>query len=287
MMFWAAAALAACLAVDAGSDHILARDLAQVFPRLAASAPATPVALAPAAGVRRVFGGAELRRMGARWNEPPAAEEVCFERPAAPLERERMLDVMRKSLPEGAEIELLDWSRAAAPEGELEFPAAGLRSAGALAWWRGWVRYAGVRRFWVWAKVRAAAPAARVVAAGELPAGRPVDAARLRVDTTQVFPGARGFAAEPAEVAGRIPRRTVAPGTVLRKEWFDAARDVARGDTVQVEVVAGAARLQVEGRAESSGAVGDRVVVRNPESGKRFPAVVEGKGKVSVGKAGL
>jgi flagella basal body P-ring formation protein FlgA len=126
-----------------------------------------------------------------------------------------------------------------------------------------------------------------VVAAVELRAGRTVDAAQLRVDTGQVFPGERGFATTTAEVAGRIPRRTLAPGTALRKEWFDAARDVAAGDTVQVEVVAGAARLRVEGRAESSGAVGDRVVVRNPETGKRFPAVVEGKGKVSVGKAGL
>jgi hypothetical protein len=61
-----------------------------------------------------------------------------------------------------------------------------------------------------------------------------------------------------------------------------AAMDVLRGEQVAVEVSSGGALLRLLGDAETSGHVGDSVLVRNPESGKVFQAKVEGKGKVMV-----
>jgi hypothetical protein len=58
--------------------------------------------------------------------------------------------------------------------------------------------------------------------------------------------------------------------------------DVLRGEQVAVEVTSGAALLKFVGDAETSGHVGDSVLVRNPENGKRFEAKVEGTGKVLV-----
>jgi flagella basal body P-ring formation protein FlgA len=72
-------------------------------------------------------------------------------------------------------------------------------------------------------------------------------------------------------------------GTELRAEMLEEPKEVARGDTVVVDVREGGAHLKFEAQAEASGAVGETVAVLNPESHKRFLARVEGKGKVSVG----
>jgi flagella basal body P-ring formation protein FlgA len=68
---------------------------------------------------------------------------------------------------------------------------------------------------------------------------------------------------------------------------LEPAKVVLRGETVQVEAVLGGARLKLEGRAEASGAIGDIVSIQNPISKQRFPARVEGKGKVVATKGSL
>lgn len=60
--------------------------------------------------------------------------------------------------------------------------------------------------------------------------------------------------------------------------------EVARGDTVQVQVLSGGVLLAFETEAESSGHVGEQVTVRNPAGGQRFRGVVEARGKVVVRK---
>jgi hypothetical protein len=57
---------------------------------------------------------------------------------------------------------------------------------------------------------------------------------------------------------------------------------IERGDQVQVEVRSGGARVTFESKAESTGHLGDLIIVRNPENGKLFRARVEAKGRVSV-----
>ncbi len=60
--------------------------------------------------------------------------------------------------------------------------------------------------------------------------------------------------------------------------------EVENGDTVRVEVSNGGVLLAFDAPAESSGHIGEGVMVRNPANGARFRAVVEGKGKVAVRK---
>jgi hypothetical protein len=62
------------------------------------------------------------------------------------------------------------------------------------------------------------------------------------------------------------------------------APEIARGDTVRVEVRSGGVLLAFDAAAESSGHVGEPVTVRNPANGQRFRAVVEAKGKVGIRK---
>jgi hypothetical protein len=59
---------------------------------------------------------------------------------------------------------------------------------------------------------------------------------------------------------------------------------VRRGDKVVVSVTTGSVLLTFQSEAESSGRVGDAVIVRNPANGNRFVARVQDQGKVTVQK---
>jgi flagella basal body P-ring formation protein FlgA len=272
---WAAAA---CLAVGAGTDEILVRDLAPAFANSAGLPLDTPVALAPAPGVQRRFSIAELRRLALRLHLPDPQREVCVERPVAPLDPARIVAAMQAQFPE-ARIELLDHGRYPVPDGELEFPRAGLRGA----MWHGFVRYAGRHRAAVWARVKVSIAAVRVVAVEDLRPGRPIDASMLKIETRDDLPAAEPSPATLADVAGKIPRRLIRVGTPIRSAWLAEPKAVVRGETVQVEVREGGALLQLDGQAQASGAIGQTIPVLNTMSKKRFQARVEAKGKVSVG----
>jgi len=281
-MMLALLALGNCVALGPAADGILARDLAPALPALADVA--VVVSPAPVPGVQRVFRMSELQRMAARFGvagEP--AKEMCFERPAAPPSRDQLEEALRRQLPE-ARIEILDYGRMPVPEGEIEFPLKGLRRAGADGFWSGSVKYGAGRTFPLWVRVRVSVREPRVVAAEDLPAGRPITAGQLRMEDREVFPREKGFAPSVDTAAGRAARLAIAAGTVVRLDALAAAQDVVRGDRVSVEVHSGGAYLRLEGIAEASGAVGQSIPVTNPGSHKRFWARVEGKGRVVVGK---
>lgn len=99
------------------------------------------------------------------------------------------------------------------------------------------------------------------------------------------FPGDEPFAQSPAEVVGRWPRRPVPAGAALRNDQLAEPKVVTAGDTVEVEVHYGGAFLKMEGRAESAGAVGETIGVRNPSSHQLIRARVSGAGKATVDPA--
>ena len=290
----AAFTLAGCLAVGAASDHIVAGDLAAGFPEWAAVPAETPLALAPAPGVQRVFRVLELRRLAERWRLSPVPDrEVCVTRPVAALTAGQMLAAMQNAVQNAAQkemsaahIELLDFSRQPAPAGELTFPVSGLRQGPAGGYWSGYVSYGGNHRFTLWARVKLTVAAARVVAAQDLKPGMALNAAQLRVETREAVPAA-GFVIAIEEVAGKVLRRSIRAGTALRAEWLAPAKVVLRGETVRVEAVRGGARLEMEGVAEGSGAMGEIIPILNPVSQRRFPARVEAKGRVVATKGSL
>jgi flagella basal body P-ring formation protein FlgA len=275
---------AACVGVAPDSDKVLARDLAQMIPAFSDLAPDTPVALAPIAGARRVFHAVELRQMASKLglaSSAPAHEDVCVERKAAPLSPSDLLEAMKRVLPD-ARIELLDFSRQPAPIGRIEFAARDLQQTPNGAFWRGAVRYAGSRRFVVWAKVNLLVKELRVTASEPLRPGQILQPAHVRVAEVEAFPQPGKFLSTIEQASGRLVRRAVEKGSAIRDEWLEPARDVARGESVHVEARIGSARLEFEGVAEASGAAGQVIPVKNPQSKKRFRARVEGKRRVVV-----
>ncbi len=60
--------------------------------------------------------------------------------------------------------------------------------------------------------------------------------------------------------------------------------DVERGDHVVVEVRCGGIVLKFEAEAQSSAHIGESIILKNPENGRRFIARVQEKGKVLIQK---
>jgi flagella basal body P-ring formation protein FlgA len=223
-----------------------------------------------------------LRRLAGslHWDVEPAAD-ICVERPVSPPDPTRFLAAMQKAVPQ-AEITILEYGRQALPAGEIEFPVSGLHPGPGGALWMGYVRYAGTRRFAVWARVKALVTVTRWIAAADLPPGKPIAPEQLRAETRQEFPLAAPSLQSGGEAIGKWPRVLIRAGAAMRAEMIENPKEVACGDTVVVEVRNGAAHLEMEARAEASGAAGETIAILNPVSHKRFQARVEGKGRVSV-----
>jgi flagella basal body P-ring formation protein FlgA len=283
MMFLAPFAIAGCLALPAGAERVTAADLAPAFAGLESVPPETVLSFAPEPGLERVFRIPELRRIAAQFGLAAAPEdEICVARTAAPLEPATLLAAMQKEMP-GAKIAILDFGRQPAPQGEIVFRRNGLRSNSAEgATWFGAVRYAPNRDFTIWARVIVTAPVSHVVAKRDIAPGQRLESEDVAIETRDEFPSAQAVLASAAAVTGKSSRMAIRAGTPIRLAMLENSKDVRQGDIVEVEVQDGGARLTLEARAEASGSIGDAIFVRNPDSGRRFVAKVQGKDRVFV-----
>jgi flagella basal body P-ring formation protein FlgA len=269
--------------------RILGEDLARAVPALKTLPPDLPIAPSPLPGAVRLFPVAELETLASRFSIRGAPlEDVCFRIATEPLNRARVIESMTDALQiPGLRIEVLDATNEATPAGRIEFrretlgiPTGPNRSLPII--WRGDVIYAGDRRFSIWAKVRITAPVTRLIAVENLRAGVPIKSGQIREETAEAFPLSSGRLASRSQVEGFMPLKAIASGSEVRSDDVGQPYEVNRGDLVHVEVRAGAARLALTGRAESQGRVGDLVPVRNLDSSRVFPALVEGKDSVVV-----
>jgi flagella basal body P-ring formation protein FlgA len=283
MMFLATFAIAACLTLPAGAGQVTAADLAPAFAGLESVPPETVLSFAPEPGLERVFQVSELRRIAVQFHLTTAPEdEICVARTVAPLEPATLLASMHREMPE-ASIAILEFSRQAAPPGDIIFRRSGLRSnspAGAI--WFGAVRYAPNRDFTIWAKVTLTTQVSRVVAKRDIVPGQRLEPEDVAIEIRNEFPNAQSILASGSAVTEKSSRVAIRAGAPIRPEMLENSKDVRQGDIVEVEVQDGGAHLTLHGRAEASGSVGDAVFVRNPDSGKRFVAKVRGKDRVFV-----
>jgi flagella basal body P-ring formation protein FlgA len=203
-----------------------------------------------------------------------------------PLDPGAMAEAMRKSLGAAeARIEIVELSRGGAPAGELVFPLEGYSrpsSGSAPGMWNGYAQYEG-GRYPIWARVRVTVKRSQVVAAATLTPGR-----RIRPEDVKLLedegPPRRVAAAQRLDaVVGRAPRSVVAAGTAIRPEVLEEPALVRKGEMVTVEVRENGILLRLSARADSSGAAGEVVQMRNLESGKRFRGRVETRGVVLAG----
>lgn len=284
---FAPAQAAACKPVE--GDRILGMNLAEALPAFGAMPPETLLGTMPPPGSKRTFHAAEMASLAQRFSiHLDFPVDVCFEWPMESLSRDRIVQAMRESLQDsGARIELAETSLYKVPRGRLEFsremlgrPASPAQKDPVL--WRGEVLYGGDHRYAVWARVRVKVPCDRMIAVEALKPGQPIDPRQVRLEQGECFPALQGGGQPPSPSPGLVASRAIAAGSEIRPELLVSPNDVDRGDTVQVEVRSGAARLAFTAKAESGGRSGDFVAVRNPSSNRIFRARIEGKNRVVV-----
>lgn len=284
-IFVIAASLSAdCLPIR--GDRIRAEDLAPVIAEFRAAGGRT-IAPAPLAGAERRFPAAELRRLARRLGLSTAQtaewpDSVCFGYLSRPLTLEDIDRAIRRSTGPGPSFEILEFTLFPMPLGDVVFKDISLRPdrRDGTKLLHGGVEYAPGRRVPVWARVRALEKPKGLVAAQDLRAGVRMEASQVRLADLDYAIGPRLTA--PEDIGGLMPRHAIAAGTPLTPRMLIRCRDVDPGQTVQVRVRAGAARLSFESRAETGGYTGDQILLKNPVSGQRFKAKVEGQARASL-----
>ncbi|MCX6599607.1 MAG: flagellar basal body P-ring formation chaperone FlgA [Acidobacteria bacterium] len=266
-----------CLPV--ADDQIRASHLAARVPALT-DLPATAVfGFAPRFGVRRTILGVELAAFAQRQGLSIAVPgDVCVVRPWALLDAGAVRAAMERALPEAA-LRLLDYLKQPVPLGNVEFPRLGL---GINGLWRGYVKGGDGRRYPVWAKVDVHIDRQTAVAGRDLTPGEILKPEDIRLERVPQHPSATATPESLDDLVGMTVRRPVRTGTPLVTALLVKPREVAAGDKVSVTVEAGQAKLSLEAQAETGGRRGDRIVLKNLTSGKRFRGVVAGPGQVKV-----
>lgn len=284
------ATIAACLPID--GDRILVRHLANAISAFTAASPERFVSIAPAPGATRTFRPAEIAALARSTGIPlehlgDNLVPVCFERRRSPLTSAAIIEAMRASMPADTEIDVVDFCRIDVPSGRLEFPRSGLapptsQGGPQQVIWRGRLQFSATDSIPVWAKTRVSVRRRQVVPLGDLPAGKPIDAAQIQVVESGVHPSLPAGPAEVEAVAGWTPRLRLRAGLPIPPGALLAPIVIERGASLVVEARAGGALLRFEVRAEASGRPGDLIPVKNADSGKRFRVRVMEKGLARV-----
>ncbi len=121
-----------------------------------------------------------------------------------------------------------------------------------------------------------------VVAKAPIAAGTVIAPEQLERVEQAVRGATRGFMTNIPAVAGRVARRHIAAGAVIRPQWFTAANVIDRGQTVTL--VARAGGVEIRSRGEALQAVGPSglVKVRNLSSGRIIEGRAQDDGSVLV-----
>ncbi len=269
---------------------VFARDVTPAVPAFGQFAADFLLGYVASSGAPRVFKGADLERIAKnRGVELHGLADVCFTRKTFVPQAAQIRDAILKTLAmSNIKLEVVSSSQREAPSGELVFPGNGVQLPApgqSEMLWNGFVRYSDNGRFPVWARVRISATMTRVVAIYDIAAGKQVLPSQVRLETFEGNPLDDALVRDLDDVVGCVPRMSLRAMTAIRKSQIERPSDVLRGELVRVEVFEGAAHLQIEGTAQSSGMKGSSILVRNPSSGKDFRAQVTGKGIVSIGQA--
>ena len=292
-----------CLTLE--GDRIEARHLVAAAPALVALEPDTVFGYAPRPGVRRSIPGFELEAFGRKHGlSGVRAVSTCVERTTRRLDREQVERALQEAAAAiyggPAAVEVRQFATYPVPPGKLVFPAGGISypAADGEIHWRGYVEASP--RAPVWAKARVEALLPVIVAREALPAGQLIRADQVAVEPRAVsiralrwpLPDVRsgnqavgGRSSSLAAAVGKIPLRRIEAGDIIPLHLLREPPAVHARDTIRVETVEGSVRLSVAARAETSGRLGDRIVVRNLDSGRRFLAVVTGPRAAEVAAA--
>jgi flagella basal body P-ring formation protein FlgA len=280
-------ALQDCVVVD--GPTILASDLAPAVPALKALDGGTSFGYSPTFDMRRNLTAREINTVVRKHvgNSRVVERSVCVVRRSRILTEADVRAALTRAF-EGRQVavDVVDFSRRQVGPGELSFPLQVLPLAENYETpvvWRGWFRDPGGRRIAVWVKVRLKEAMQVAVASKDLVAGAILDRQVFSIETRNGFPLATPVRGPDwGEFEGRCLRRAIHQGDVIPAKTVDDAVAIRRGEPVTVVVNVNAARVQFEGKAETSARAGQSVAVSSPNSKRLILAKAVEKGKAIV-----
>ena len=137
-----------------------------------------------------------------------------------------------------------------------------------------------VRRFSATAQVEAFAPV--VVAARDLAANSRVRKEDIGIEVCRLERATSFYIHDPARLRGTSVRHEIARGAAITTDLLVAEIIVKPGDAVRIIGESGQLQVIAAGEARAAGRVGDRIQVKNNQSGLLLQAVVVDEGLVSV-----
>jgi flagella basal body P-ring formation protein FlgA len=121
-----------------------------------------------------------------------------------------------------------------------------------------------------------------IVAARDLAPDSRVRREDVAIEVRRLERAASFYVRDFAGVRARSVRRAVARGEAITTEALVAEIIIKPGDPVRISGESGAVQILVAGEARASGRVGDRIQVKNLQSGALLQAVVVDEGLVRV-----
>ena len=134
----------------------------------------------------------------------------------------------------------------------------------------------------VYVQVQAHREADVVVLAMPASPGVPITAAQLLVQRREVAKLAGTPFNDPAALAGRIPRRLLAAGTVPTEADFGTTATLRRGDPVTLVARTGGVEVRMQGRALGPAQPGGLIAVENTSSRRILRGRLSGDGEVEI-----
>jgi flagella basal body P-ring formation protein FlgA len=137
-----------------------------------------------------------------------------------------------------------------------------------------------VRRLSITAQVEAFAPV--VVAARDLPANVRLRQPDLAIEIRRLERPIQLYVLDATRMRGTSVKRTVARGAPLTMDLLLAEYVIQPGDNVRIVTKGDRLQIMAVGEARAAGRIGDRIQVKNKQSGLLLQAVVVDEGLVNV-----
>jgi len=121
-----------------------------------------------------------------------------------------------------------------------------------------------------------------VVAAVDIPRGRPIAESQLTTKTIAMSVAPEGAVTDMTEVEGLVLRRSLLPGQPLTTRIVEARQLIKRNQLVPVEFKSSTIQVKHQARAMMDGREGDMIVCANPATKEQYQGVVRADGVVEV-----
>ena len=266
--------------IEVPGDRILIGHLAPARHELDSLPADTAIGLSPLPGVERIVTARDLRST-LRGQTIPDFADVCVVRHARELRPEEIVKAMAAELKDDEiRLELLDYAKGQVPDGQLEFRRTGLPSSARTdVLWRGRIITETGRSFPISARVRLLRTVEAVFARTNLASGTRISQDGIEIRRVDLYALAADRLPTADKIIGAELTRTVPAGELITTSLLRAQPSVRRGEPLAVTVRSGATTLHFDAKAEGTGRIGDRMLVRNPMNGRLVSVVISDRGK--------